>query len=124
MILEGVLLQTVEITDSNKGVSILAEVANSFFSRFCGLMGRASIEENHGLLLLNTDSIHMMFMRFPIDVIYFDADWKIVKIVKNLRPWIGLSSCFKAKHVLELKSGECARLGLVENIKMELSQEV
>ena len=37
---------------------------------------------------------------------------EIVKIVRNLHPWLGLSACLKASSVLELKAGEAERLGL------------
>ena len=53
--------------------------------------------------------LHMCFMRFAIDVVYLDKDYKILKIVKNLRPWIGLSICTKAWATLELNAGEADR---------------
>ncbi|TMC46089.1 MAG: DUF192 domain-containing protein [Chloroflexi bacterium] len=42
------------------------EVARNFFARGMGLMGRARLPENSGLVIDGCNGIHMMFMRFPI----------------------------------------------------------
>lgn len=93
-------------------VSIHVEIADTFFTRLCGLMCRKSLADGHGLFLSPCNSIHMCFMRFAIDAVYFDSSMTIVKIVPRLRPWIGLSACLKASSVLEMKAGEAERLGL------------
>ena len=42
-----------------------------------------------GPVLNPTNSIHMCFMRFAIDAVYFNDRMEIVKIVKNLHPgWV------------------------------------
>jgi len=88
------------------------ETADNFLNRFLGLMGRKNLEKGRGLLLAPCNSVHMMFMRFSIDVVYLDKDYSIKKIVRCIRPWIGVSMCFGAWAVLELKSGEAERLNL------------
>jgi len=87
-------------------------MADSFLTRFCGLMMRRSLPEKQGLLLVPCSSIHMCFMRFSIDVIYLDKQGRIVKVVRNLHPWIGLSLCFGAHAAIEFKAGTADRLGL------------
>ena len=86
-------------------------VADSFLLRLRGLMGRKELPDRKGLLLAPCDSIHMCFMRFPIDVIYLDKNYTVLKVVKNLRPWTGLSMCRGAWAALELNAGETERLG-------------
>ena len=86
-------------------------LANTFLLRLRGLMGRKRLPEFTGLLLVPCDSVHMCFMRFSIDVVYLDKDLKILKIVKGLKPWIGLSMCHKAWATLELNAGEADKLG-------------
>ena len=44
-------------------------LGESFGQRFLGLMGRASQPDGEGLYL-PSNSIHMMFMRFPICLLY------------------------------------------------------
>ena len=66
-------------------------VADSFFARLAGLMFRQKLPPATGLLLAPCSSVHMCFMRFAIDVVYIDKKFKIIKVVKNLKPWVGLS---------------------------------
>ena len=46
-------------------------------------------------------------------------DYTIIKIVRNLRPWIGLSLCLSAHSTLELNSGEAQRLNLQVGQKLK-----
>ena len=95
------------------------KIADSFFMRFVGLMFQKSLPRAVGLLLIPCNSVHMCFMRFAIDVVYLDKDYKILKVVKNLRPWIGLSMCAKAYATLEMTAGEADRCGLDVGKKLE-----
>lgn len=80
--------------------------ADCFRSRFLGLMGRKSLAEEEGLLLLKCPAIHCFFMRFPIDVIYLSQEMKVVGL-ETVRPW-RVGHYFKdAAHVLELPAGSC-----------------
>ncbi len=66
------------------------EVADSFFSRLKGLLGRKTIEKNFGMLLLPCGSVHMFFMKFSIDVFFLrgkEKSFEVLKIVRNLKPW-------------------------------------
>ena len=42
----------------------------SFWAKFMGLMGRSRLPRGHGLWLPGENGIHMLFMRFPIDVVF------------------------------------------------------
>lgn len=86
-------------------------VANSFLTRFAGLMFRQKLSAATGLFLAPCSSVHMCFMRFSIDVVYLDKDYNIIKVVKRLKPWIGLSICARAWAVLEMTAGEAERCG-------------
>lgn len=76
-------------------------LAATFFERLLGLMFRASIGRDEALIFRNVNSIHMLFMRFPIDVLYLDGDNKVLKVKHSLKPW-RMSSCIRAKVTLEL----------------------
>ena len=97
-------------TPTNQIISL--EIADTFLKRFCGLMLRKGLAENHGLYLAPCASIHMMFMRFAIDAVYVDKDFTIKKVVSHLRPWIGCSWCPGAPGVIELPSGTADAFGL------------
>ena len=91
---------------------LYVEKADTFFKRFIGLMGRKSLPPSHGLLLSPCCSIHMLFMRFPIDAVFLDRNFKITKIVRHLKPWLGFAFSFDSFSVLELNAGEAFRLHL------------
>jgi len=83
-------MQTVTARNLTKGHLLIAgnvTVATSIWSRFWGLMGRAKIEDGHGLHITPCSSIHMFFMRFAIDVIFLDKALKVTKVVHEIKPW-------------------------------------
>ena len=90
-----------------------ARVASSFGARFRGLMLTSSLEAGTGLLFPRTSSVHTQFMRYPIDVVFLDAERRVVSIRPKLRPW-RFASCRGSSSALELAGGEAARLGLAE----------
>ena len=102
-------MQTVTIFAPNG--EIQSEYANSFFARFCGLMGRKNLPQGKGMIFDATNSIHMLFMRFAIDAVFLDKNGKILSIHKSLKPWIGFAICTKAYYVIELGAEEAERLG-------------
>jgi hypothetical protein len=94
--------------------AVLAEqcgLALTTWQRFRGLMLRRELPEGRGLLLPHCSSIHMFFMRFPIDVVYLGAQGEVLKIVRRLKPW-RLSFCPGAQSTLELPAGTVGRTGL------------
>lgn len=61
------------------------EVADTFLKRFKGLMLRNEAKEP--MMFLKCRQVHTFFMKFPINVYYFDKDMKIIHIEENLTPW-------------------------------------
>ena len=49
-----------------------------------GLLGHASLPRGEGLLLAPAWSIHTWFMRFPIDVVFLDADGRVLRVFPEL----------------------------------------
>ncbi len=109
---------------------LYVEIADTFLRRFLGLMGRKNIAPDRALFLYPCSSVHMCFMRFAIDVVYLkriDSEkkedcWKVIKVVKGLLPWIGISACMGAEAVLELQSGHAQMMGLTPGVICEVLQ--
>lgn len=93
---------------------ILSEVenANSFFSRFMGLMGRKSMSKHHGLLLTPCNEIHTFGMKFDIDTIALSRDNRILFIDRGVAPNKVRKKVKKAYKILELNSGAADEIGL------------
>ncbi|MCH8921380.1 MAG: DUF192 domain-containing protein [Chloroflexi bacterium] len=73
-------------------------------------MGRRTLGEEEGLLIEPCSSIHTMFMRFSIDVIFLDKEHRVVKVatVPPFRAALGRGS----HAVLEVPAGTAERNGL------------
>ncbi len=80
-------------------------IADSFLKRFRGLLGTRSLKDGQGILLNPCNSVHMVGMLYPIDIIYLDVNNRIIKLVENLQPFWGISCCWAAKSVLEVPAG-------------------
>ena len=87
------------------------EVADSLWGKFKGLMGRGSLPAGTGLWLPESNGIHMMFMRFPIDAVFLGQPGAgdarpVVSVHRGLRAWTGLVPFVRGAHgVLELPVG-------------------
>jgi uncharacterized membrane protein (UPF0127 family) len=86
---------------------ILAKYCQSFFCQLHGLMFTASLAENDGLLLVQGSesrinaSIHMMFMRMDIAVVWIDGQHSVVDKVLARRWKLAYLPMKAAKYVLE-----------------------
>ncbi len=93
------------------------DLGQSFLERFRGLMGRASLDDGEGLYLAS-NSIHMFFMRFPIDALFVsaadvDGRRRVVDTRPDLPPWRGLVMPVRgAEGVVEMPAGTLARMGI------------
>jgi uncharacterized membrane protein (UPF0127 family) len=86
------------------------EVASNVIARGIGLMGRARLPENGGLLIHGCNGIHMMFMRFPIDAVFVDKSGVVLKTYERLLPWVGIVPLvWRADRVAELPVGAIRR---------------
>jgi uncharacterized membrane protein (UPF0127 family) len=86
------------------------EVAGGPIGRGRGLLGRDSLDG--ALLLKPAMSVHTLFMRFPIDVAYCDADLRVLALVPDMRPWRLGAPRMKARAVLEAEAGMFERWAL------------
>jgi len=86
-------------------------LADTALARMRGLLGRSELPSGQGILLKPASSVHMAFMRFPIDAVFLDRDLRVVKVASDLRPWRAAASR-GAKAVLEIPAGEAQRRGV------------
>lgn len=95
-------------------------MADRPFGRLKGLLGRRSLPSGEGLLLRPASSVHMFFMRFPIDVAFLDRELRVLSIKRELKPWRAAGR--RGAHAaLELPAGECERRGLQPGDQLELA---
>ena len=116
-------MSNIILLNKTKGTR-LGEVdfANSFMSRFLGLMFRNTIERGLILKLPSSRSrrgsaIHMFFMKFPLDIIFADSDKIIVDMV-SIEPWKTYTPKAPAKYVIEMEKGT------INNFNLEIGDEL
>ena len=98
-------------TASGATVCERCQVADRITSRMRGLLGREELPAGEGLWIRPSNSIHMFFMRFPIDAVFLDRRGTVLRLAPGLRPW-RMASSRRARSVLELAEGEIERRGL------------
>jgi uncharacterized membrane protein (UPF0127 family) len=95
------------------------EIADRPLVRMRGLLGRTGLAPDEGMLFRPAGSIHMFFMRFPIDVVFCDSGLTVLKIVPNLRPW-RLAAARGAKVTIELAVGAARDLARGDCLVLDL----
>jgi uncharacterized membrane protein (UPF0127 family) len=105
----------------NDGTELVEKLilAESTFDRMRGLLGRNSLPANAGLLIRPCRSIHMWFMRFPIDAAFLDSGLRVLKITRNLRPWQLGWAPRQTQCVLETAAGALARLKVGDQLRTD-----
>ena len=87
--------------------SVVATVnkLDGFWEKGIGLIGRSSLEPATGVWLSDVASIHTFFVRFPIDILFLDRQFRLLKSARGVSPWNPLVRCPGAWHTLELAAG-------------------
>ncbi len=103
--------------DDGSIVALEVERADTILKQVIGLMFRKSVPESYAMLFTmkhdNRDGMHMLFMRFPIDIAFLDKDKRIIDIRQNLKPWTGLAFSHKPfRYAIELPAGAATRASL------------
>jgi uncharacterized membrane protein (UPF0127 family) len=84
--------------------TIIAEsvkIADTPASRLIGLLKHSTISPHEALIITHTRSIHMFFMRFAIDVIFVDKNFRVVGLVKNIKPFRMSPYFWRAHYAIE-----------------------
>ncbi len=116
-------MSNIILLNKTKGIRLGAvDIADSFMSRFLGLMFRNNLERGLILKLPSSRSrrgsaIHMFFMKFPLDIIFTDADKKIVDMV-TIEPWKTYTPKAPAKYVIEME------IGTINNFDLQIGDEL
>lgn len=92
-------------------------VARSFFARLGGLLARPRLRENQALVLAPCNSVHTLFMRYAIDVVFVDKQGHVLKLVEHLAPWRA-AGCWRAHAAVELAAGHARAHGLSAGVQL------
>jgi uncharacterized membrane protein (UPF0127 family) len=96
--------------------------AVSAWERTRGLLGRAPLSENEGMLIGDCRLVHTFGMGYALDLAFLDHSGKVRKLVSGLRP-ARFAGSFDACETLELAPGTLARIGVREGDRLEWRSE-
>ena len=86
-------------------------VAERWWQRLRGLLGRPALRPGEGLLLTPCRAIHMAGMKYPLDVIFLDRKGTVVAIYPGIAPGRRTRWHASARSALELPVGTLAATG-------------
>jgi uncharacterized membrane protein (UPF0127 family) len=103
------------------------EEAGGVAGKSRGLLGRDWLEADAGMLFEAGRWepfmwMHMLFMRFPIDIVFLNRRGAVIRINHNLKPWHVSSIVWRARTALELAAGAAARSHTVEGDQIILDR--
>ncbi len=98
---------------NNELISDNAIIAKSFFEKLLG-----KFFSSKPVILENCNSIHTIFMRKKIDVIFLDKDNKVIKKRSNILPNKIILPTHKAKRIIEFHAG------FIKSAKIELNDKI
>ena len=82
-----------------------ARCASGFSERLNGLIGKRFSAAMDGMVFDRCNAIHTCFMKYPIDVIFADRQYRVLKTAAAFPPWRLFLICKKAYYVIELPAG-------------------
>jgi uncharacterized protein len=100
----------VRVENATRGTVVAerARVARSSSDRSRGLLGTDALPAGEGLWIERSPSIHMFFMRYPIDAVFVDAHGRVTRVVADLKAWRVVPWARGARDCLELRAGEAS----------------
>jgi len=113
------------ITNTTRGTVLAASArkAEGFLARGRGLMFSATLPEGSGLVIEPCSSVHMFFMRYPLDVLFLDKEGRVLFMYKGIKPWRMGRVVRGARTAVELPVASIERSGTEVGDQVSLSDE-
>lgn len=120
-----------QVSVTVNGVELVADVAANSTQRTKGLAVKDHLNENESMLFVFSSAAKQVFwmkdMKFPIDIIWMDANKTVVHVEHSLEPCPTIGYCqtyspgADSLYVLETVAGFAERQGVAEGTKMQFN---
>lgn len=90
---------------NNKIIADNLKIADNFFSRAKGLLGRTGLNKGEALKIIPCNCIHSFFMKFRFDAVFINKNNEVVSLIEDMQPGKVSSLYSSAYSVIELPSG-------------------
>jgi uncharacterized membrane protein (UPF0127 family) len=116
-------MRKVRVVNITRGTVLAdqAELADNYWTRFMGLMGRRGLPAGGGLVLQPGGGIHMWFMRMPLDVIHVDKHDRVTHVLRGIKPWRFGPLFVGNRQAIELPAGKAEGTQVGDHIDVQPS---
>ena len=114
-------MKRVQVRNRSSG-SVLGErieVADNYFTRLRGLLGRSGLGAGEGLLIVPSRGIHMFGMSFPLDILLLDKERRVAASYRALPPGKATGMHRGVRYALELPVGMIESTGTAEGDSLD-----
>lgn len=116
-------LWRIQVGNSRQPVAEYAVFAHTLKARLRGLLGCDALPAGHALIFPQCGSIHTLGMRFSIDVIFVDRQWRVLAWRTQVPPWrVLVGPLWNTWAVVETAAGALGRLSMQAGDQLELVQ--
>lgn len=110
--------------DASGRLTATLEIADTPLRAARGLSFRRRQDPSGGMWFPGVRSIHMLGMRWPIDVLFVgrpddENRREVYKVVRHLAPWTGLAACREADGCIELAADAAAAITVGDRISLQ-----
>ncbi|MDD2426993.1 MAG: DUF192 domain-containing protein [Eubacteriales bacterium] len=100
------------------------KVAATLGKRLRGLIGQKKLDKSSGMMIKPCNGIHSCFMSIPIDALFIDRDFRVIKKIENFRPWSFSPIVSKSAAVIEGAAGAFDSVDTGDTLSMESGSRV
>ena len=122
------LSKYVEIINGSVVLATNAKYCENILPRAKGLMFSKPLKQGSAIVLVSPKegiletTIHMMFVFFPLDIVWLNKNKEVVDFCKGVKPFTFVAPKKAAKYVLELPCGVCENLKLGDKITLQFNE--
>lgn len=92
-------------------------IADTFLKRLTGYMFQKKPRYSY-ILITPCNSVHTVFMKFDIDVLFLDKNMKVIKILRELKPGRIVMPIKEAVTVIEAPGGSLYYFEIGDEVKI------
>ncbi len=108
-------------------VALQGVVADTFLSRAFGLMFSFTLPKGACLVLdscsLRSNPLHMLFVFFPLDILWLDEQFRIVDKRLTVRPFVPfVPSSVPSRYIVEMTAGQGHHFALGDRLVVKFKK--
>ena len=116
-------MQSGRVLVNGQDRGVRANRCTNFIERACGLLGRPTLGNSEALWIAPCPSVQTLGMRYAIDVIFCDAEGRVLKVVEKLAP-DRVATAPGARDTCKMQAGAARRIGIALGDRLAFADAV